>query len=52
MKNNKVQHFRLTIAKKLLLGFLSCGLLTILSSKSSFKCSKGSLTMPAKIRIK
>lgn len=30
MKNNKVRHFRLTIANKLLLGFLSCGLLTIL----------------------
>ena len=30
MKDNKVQRFRLTIANKLLLGFLSCGLLTML----------------------
>jgi len=30
MKNNKVRRFRLTIANKLLLGFPSCGLLTIL----------------------
>ena len=30
MKNNKVKRFRLTIANKLLLGFPSCGLLTIL----------------------
>jgi len=30
MKNNKVKRFRLTIASKLLLGFLSCALLTIL----------------------
>ena len=30
MKNNGVQRFRLTIAMKLFLGFLSCGILTIL----------------------
>jgi len=30
MKSNRIQLFRMTIARKLLLGFLSCGFLTIL----------------------
>jgi phosphoglycerate-specific signal transduction histidine kinase len=38
MKKNKVQRFRLTIANKLLLGFLSCGLLTILIGVTAVYC--------------